>query len=44
MTEKPITYCNNAQHPHATFSEAMACDLAAHRKHVEELQQENGKK
>lgn len=31
-----VTYCNNAGHPHATVPEAHACDLAAHRRRVEE--------
>lgn len=35
------TWCNNAGHPHNTYSEAQACDLEAHRRHVEELQREN---
>lgn len=39
--QKPVAYCNNAGHPHGTPSEASACDLEAHRKHVAALQAEN---
>lgn len=27
----PVWYCNNAGHPHSTYDQVAACDLAAHR-------------